>query len=124
MSERPMGGLDRLFVKMETDWADQWWKGLVAGVVISAIGIALMISLGGSGGTVNGVLRGFAMVGIVASWFLLILSIYMDARHVEKNSEWEPNIGIYFFAVLFFPVIGLVVVLIYLLLRHRAMGIP
>lgn len=101
----------------ETTVSDSWWYGILAGVVLWIVLLAVASSVP------SGPFE--ALLGFVAliAWGIMPVSVYFDAKYVRANSQWNPSSAIYIVAMLVW-VINIIAGIVYIYRRHETLGEP
>ena len=96
--------------------SDNWYYGVVTGVLISGIGMGIGIPLTEIIPAMDSVF-GFLMM---IAWVILPISLYYDIQYVRANSNWNPVTGLWLIGSVLL-VVNFVVGFIYLLRRRGQM---
>ena len=97
--------------------SDNWYYGVVTGVLITGVGMGIGIPLTEIIPAMDSIF-GFLMM---IAWIVLPISMYYDIQYVRANSNWNPVTGLWLIGSILL-VVNIVVGLIYLLRRRGQMG--
>ena len=101
----------------ETTVSESWYWGIVAGVVLWIVGLA-MFSMEPSS-----TIEDIAGVSILVAWIIMPIAIYFDMQYVRANSKWNPNTVLWIIGMIFW-FINIVAGVVYLYRRHETVGTP